>query len=152
MTRNRAHPVPAGEPAALAAGIAFVPFAAAGAGRRQYLLVPAGDPDRAATSKPFTEGTGIETEVLFLDTGIEEASQQRAPNSPADLHLYGRHRTPPGSQGRRRNPGGRTTRPSTPAFPSSIAIPKATGSVCIPPAAAWSTRSKERVEQDTSHV
>jgi len=83
MTRNRAHQSRLAT-AALAAGIAFVPFAAAAQGvvniysyRQPTLIAP--------LLEAFTEETGIETEVLFLDTGIEERIAAEGANSPADL-------------------------------------------------------------------
>jgi iron(III) transport system substrate-binding protein len=70
--------------AALAAGIAFVPFAASAAGtvniysyRQPDLIKPLLD--------AFTAETGIETEVLFLDSGIDERIAAEGSNSPADL-------------------------------------------------------------------
>jgi len=83
MTQNRAHQSRLAI-AALAAGIAFVPFAAAAQGvvniysyRQPALIAP--------LLEAFTEETGIETEVLFLDTGIEERIAAEGANSPADL-------------------------------------------------------------------
>jgi iron(III) transport system substrate-binding protein len=70
--------------AALAAGIAYVPFAASAAEtvniysyRQPDLIKPLLD--------AFTAETGIETEVLFLDSGIEERIAAEGSNSPADL-------------------------------------------------------------------
>jgi iron(III) transport system substrate-binding protein len=70
--------------AALAAGIAYVPFAAVAAEtvniysyRQPDLIRPLLD--------AFTAETGIETQVLFLDSGIEERIAAEGSNSPADL-------------------------------------------------------------------
>ncbi|MBO6718165.1 MAG: Fe(3+) ABC transporter substrate-binding protein [Rhizobiaceae bacterium] len=70
--------------AALAASIAFVPFAAAAADtvniysyRQPDLIKPLLD--------AFTAETGIQTEVLFLESGIEERIAAEGSNSPADL-------------------------------------------------------------------
>jgi iron(III) transport system substrate-binding protein len=70
--------------AALAAGIAYVPFAAAAADtvniysyRQPDLIKPLLD--------AFTAETGIETQVLFLDSGIDERIAAEGSNSPADL-------------------------------------------------------------------
>ncbi len=70
--------------AAMAAGIAFVPFAASAEGtvniysyRQPDLIRPLLD--------AFTAETGIETEVLFLDSGIDERIAAEGSNSPADL-------------------------------------------------------------------
>lgn len=70
--------------AALAAGIAYIPFAAAAAEtvniysyRQPDLIKPLLD--------AFTAETGIETQVLFLDSGIDERIAAEGSNSPADL-------------------------------------------------------------------
>lgn len=70
--------------AALAAGIAYVPFAAAAdevvniySYRQPDLIKPLLD--------AFTAETGIQTEVLFLDSGIDERIAAEGSNSPADL-------------------------------------------------------------------
>lgn len=70
--------------AALAAGIAYAPFAAQADGvvniysyRQPDLIKPLLD--------AFTAETGIETEVLFLDSGIDERIAAEGSNSPADL-------------------------------------------------------------------
>ena len=70
--------------AALAAGIAYVPFAASAAEtvniysyRQPDLIKPLLD--------AFTAETGIATEVLFLDSGIDERIAAEGTNSPADL-------------------------------------------------------------------
>lgn len=70
--------------AALAAGIAFVPFAAQAEGvvniysyRQPELIKPALD--------AFTAETGIRTELLFLDKGLEDRILAEGSNSPADV-------------------------------------------------------------------
>ena len=70
--------------AALAAGIVFAPAAASAEGtvniysyRQPDLIKPLLD--------AFTAETGIETQVLFLDSGLEERVAAEGSNSPADL-------------------------------------------------------------------
>ena len=72
--------------AALAAGIAYVPFAASAAEvvniysyRQPDLIKPVLD--------AFTAETGIATEVLFLDKGLEDRIAAEGSNSPADVIL-----------------------------------------------------------------
>src|SRR5690606_15378927 len=72
--------------AALAAGIAYVPFAASAEGvvnvysyRQPDLIKPVLD--------AFTAETGIETKVLFLDKGLEDRILAEGTNSPADVIL-----------------------------------------------------------------
>ncbi|MBX9452575.1 MAG: Fe(3+) ABC transporter substrate-binding protein [Mesorhizobium sp.] len=72
--------------AALAAGIAYVPFAAAAdevvniySYRQPALIQPALD--------AFTAETGIRTEILFLDKGLEDRIAAEGTNSPADVIL-----------------------------------------------------------------
>ena len=72
--------------AALAAGIAYVPFAASAeevvniySYRQPELIKPALD--------AFTAETGIKTEVLFLDKGLEDRILAEGTNSPADVIL-----------------------------------------------------------------
>lgn len=72
--------------AAIAAGIAYVPFAASAEGvvniysyRQPDLIKPVLD--------AFTAQTGIETEVLFLDKGLEDRILAEGSNSPADVIL-----------------------------------------------------------------
>jgi iron(III) transport system substrate-binding protein len=72
--------------AALAAGIAYVPFAASAEGvvniysyRQPDLIKPVLD--------AFTAETGIQTEVLFLDKGLEDRILAEGTNSPADVIL-----------------------------------------------------------------
>jgi iron(III) transport system substrate-binding protein len=72
--------------AALAAGIAYVPFAASAqevvniySQRQPDLIEPVLD--------AFTEETGIETEVLFLNKGLEDRIAAEGTNSPADVIL-----------------------------------------------------------------
>jgi len=72
--------------AALAAGIAYVPFAAQAdevvniySYRQPDLIKPALD--------RFTAETGIKTEVLFLDKGLEDRILAEGTNSPADVIL-----------------------------------------------------------------
>ncbi|HWK12869.1 MAG TPA: Fe(3+) ABC transporter substrate-binding protein [Rhizobiaceae bacterium] len=72
--------------AALAAGIAYVPFAAQAEGvvniysyRQPDLIKPVLD--------AFTAETGIKTEVLFLDKGLEDRILAEGTNSPADVIL-----------------------------------------------------------------
>ena len=72
--------------AAVMAGIAYVPFAASAADvvniysyRQPDLIKPVLD--------AFTEETGIETEVLFLDKGLEDRIAAEGTNSPADVIL-----------------------------------------------------------------
>ena len=70
--------------AALAAGIAYLPFAAAAeevvniySQRQPDLIKPVLD--------AFTAETGIKTEVLFLDKGLEDRIAAEGTNSPADV-------------------------------------------------------------------
>lgn len=70
--------------AAIAAGVAFAPAAASAEGtvniysyRQPDLIKPLLD--------AFTAETGIETQVLFLDSGIDERIAAEGSNSPADL-------------------------------------------------------------------
>lgn len=70
--------------AAIAAGIAYVPFAASAEGvvniysyRQPDLIKPVLD--------AFTAETGIKTEVLFLDKGLEDRILAEGTNSPADV-------------------------------------------------------------------
>lgn len=70
--------------AALAAGIAYVPFAAQAdevvniySYRQPDLIKPALD--------AFTAETGIKTEILFLDKGLEDRILAEGSNSPADV-------------------------------------------------------------------
>ena len=72
--------------AALAAGIAYVPFAAQAdevvniySYRQPALIQPALD--------AFTAETGIRTEILFLDKGLEDRILAEGTNSPADVIL-----------------------------------------------------------------
>jgi iron(III) transport system substrate-binding protein len=72
--------------AALAAGIAYVPLAASAADvvniysqRQPDLIKPVLD--------AFTAETGIATEVLFLDKGLEDRIAAEGANSPADVIL-----------------------------------------------------------------
>ena len=71
--------------AALAAGIAYVPFAQAEgvvniySYRQPALIQPALD--------AFTAETGIKTEILFLDKGLEDRIAAEGSNSPADVIL-----------------------------------------------------------------
>ncbi|WP_265516550.1 Fe(3+) ABC transporter substrate-binding protein [Nitratireductor luteus] len=72
--------------AALAMTAAFVPAAAQAEGtvniysyRQPFLIEPLLD--------AFTEKTGIETEVLFLDQGLEDRIAAEGENSPADVIL-----------------------------------------------------------------
>src|SRR5690554_3832438 len=72
--------------AALAAGIAYVPFAAQAdevvniySYRQPALIQPALD--------AFTAETGIKTEILFLDKGLEDRIAAEGSNSPADVIL-----------------------------------------------------------------
>jgi len=72
--------------AAIAAGIAYVPFAASAEGvvniysyRQPDLIKPVLD--------AFTAETGIATEVLFLDKGLEDRILAEGTNSPADIIL-----------------------------------------------------------------
>ncbi|TKT74136.1 Fe(3+) ABC transporter substrate-binding protein [Aquamicrobium sp. LC103] len=72
--------------AALAAGIAYVPFAASAdevvniySYRQPALIKPALD--------AFTAETGIRTEILFLDKGLEDRILAEGSNSPADVIL-----------------------------------------------------------------
>jgi len=70
--------------AALAAGIAYIPFAAQAdevvniySYRQPELIKPALD--------AFTAETGIRTEILFLDKGLEDRILAEGSNSPADV-------------------------------------------------------------------
>jgi len=72
--------------AAIAAGIAYVPFAASAEGvvniysyRQPDLIKP--------VLEAFTAETGIKTEVLFLDKGLEDRILAEGTNSPADVIL-----------------------------------------------------------------
>ena len=72
--------------AALAAGIAYVPFAAQAdevvniySYRQPQLIQP--------TLDAFTAETGIKTEILFLDKGLEDRILAEGTNSPADVIL-----------------------------------------------------------------
>lgn len=72
--------------AALAAGIAYVPFAAQAdevvniySYRQPALIQP--------TLDAFTAETGIKTEILFLDKGLEDRIAAEGTNSPADVIL-----------------------------------------------------------------
>ena len=76
----------------------------------------------------FTAETGIKTEVLFLDKGLEDRILAEGHQLARRRHPDGRHCAPDQRQGQGRDAGRSMTRPSTPTCPPNIATRRATGS------------------------